>query len=134
MSQKSSFPHPTDSVQYVLTSDRFVMGVDNSRDRARRRFGGGVANALYGTLQLQLGEPPGTDLRRYHYLCRRGFGGARRADSSVAGSGASPPVDRPARSRSTGSWSPRKFVRRHFPPGDAANRLKKPKLHNVKRS
>ena len=72
--------------------------------------------------------------RRVLRLSKIACHGARRADSSVAGSGASPPVDRPARSRSTGSWSPRKFVRRHFPPGDAANGLKKPKLHNVKRS
>ena len=50
-------------------------------------FGRGVADALHGTFQLRLGEPPGTDLRWHHHLCHRGRGGARRTNPSVTGGG-----------------------------------------------
>src|SRR6266851_11130 len=44
----------------------------------------GVTNALDGTLQLGLGEPPRSDLPRYHHLRGRSCGGADRAEPSSA--------------------------------------------------
>src|SRR4029077_18508460 len=70
----------------VRGSRRFVVGVDNCRGRPRRGFGGGVAYALHGTLQLRLAEPPGADLPRNHHLCRGGCGGVSWADPKGAGS------------------------------------------------
>ena len=48
-------------------------------------------------------------LRRYHHLCRRGFGGARRANPSGADTCTSPPVDTAARSCSTGFTAPSRW-------------------------
>jgi hypothetical protein len=54
------------------------------RDRAHRGIGRGVATALHGAFQLQLGEPPRADLRWDHHLRCGGCGGADRAEPSGA--------------------------------------------------
>src|SRR5262249_16308666 len=53
----------------------------------------GLADALHGTLQLRLGEPPWADLPRHRHLCRGGRGGVTRADPGGASSGTSRALD-----------------------------------------
>ena len=90
---------------------------------ACRRFGRGVADALHGTFPLRLGEPPGTDLRRYHHLCHRRRRSARRVGPSGADSSTSRSVDRGQ--LLDGYSAPSKSVRRHIALGHAADTLKK---------
>src|SRR6266446_1836165 len=61
-----------------------MVGLDNGRDCTRRGFGHGVATALYGALQLRLGEPPRADLRWDDHLRCGGRGCAIRAQPGGA--------------------------------------------------